>query len=134
PFRDPDSPRSAGNLDHDAVDEIDIAKEAGHEVGGGTLVELERRAHLDEITPIHDGDPVRERQGFLLIVRDVERRDAQLALQALAFAVHLFAKLLVQGPKRLGHEEAPGAMADGAGALAALAPACLAVHGTPAAA
>ena len=48
----------------------------------GAAVHLGRRADLLDPAAVHDGDPVRDRERLLLVVRDVDRRDAELELDA----------------------------------------------------
>ena len=44
----------------------------------------------------HDGDPVRHREGFLLIVRHVDERDPDLSLKGLQLDLQPLAKLRVE--------------------------------------
>ena len=60
-------------------------------------------------------DPVGHRQRFLLVVRHVHERDADLALDRLRLDLHLLAQLEVERAERLVEEEDAGAVDDGAG-------------------
>ena len=50
------------------------------------------------------GDPVRHRQRFVLVVRDVDHRDAQPLVQPAHLELHLLAELLVERAERLVHQ------------------------------
>jgi hypothetical protein len=54
---------------------------------------------------VHEADPVRERERLLLIVRHINSRSAGLAMQLLDLNLHMLAQLLVEGTKRLVHED-----------------------------
>ncbi len=47
------------------------------------LVDISRAAHLLDLATIEDRDPVAHRQGLFLIVRDEDKRDPDLAAEAL---------------------------------------------------
>ena len=53
----------------------------------------------------HDGDPVAHRHRLDLVVRDVDRRHAELALHARDLGAHLHAQTCVEVGERLVHEE-----------------------------
>src|SRR5262249_41564345 len=63
----------------------------------------------------HDRDPVGERQRFLLIVGDVDRRDAELLLERANFTPHLDPDLGVQVRERLVEEQDVGGQHEGSG-------------------
>ena len=54
---------------------------------------------------LHDGDPVGDGEGFLLIVGDVDGGDAQTPLQLLDDGAHLHSQLGVQITQRLVHQQ-----------------------------
>ena len=54
---------------------------------------------------IYHDDPIGQGEGFLLIMGDVKKRDAQPALQRLELDLHLFPHLAVQGGERLVEQE-----------------------------
>ena len=62
-------------------------------------VDLEEHAHA------HDGDAVAHRHRLDLVVRDVDRRRAELALELRDLGAHLDAELRVEVRERLVHEE-----------------------------
>ena len=75
--------RFAVGRTHGGVEKIGAADEIGDERVGGPLVDLARRADLLDAAAVHHGDRVRQRERLALVVRDVHRGDAELALQAL---------------------------------------------------
>ncbi len=81
------------------------ADEAGDEEVGGAVVHVARRVDLLEQAVLEDGDTVAHRHGLDLVVGDVDRRDAQAALQAGDLRTGLDAELGVQVGQRLVHEE-----------------------------
>jgi hypothetical protein len=70
---------------------------------------------------VENRDPVAHRQGFTLVVRDIDEGDADLALQRLEFFLHLLAQLQVQRPQRLVEQEHRRAVDQRAGQRDALA-------------
>jgi len=84
-----------------------------------------RLAELLDHAVAHHRDPVGHRQRLLLVVGDVDERDADLALDPLQLDLHLLAQLQVQRAERLELNPviatASGAVA--VDALARLAPA-----------
>ena len=56
-------------------------RKLGDEGGGGSLVDLARRAALLDPPVVHDRHPVAHRERLLLVVGDVHERDADLALE-----------------------------------------------------
>ena len=53
-------------------------------------------------------DPVRQDQGFLLIVRDVDRRPSHSLVKVAELELHLLAKLPVERAERLVHQQHRG--------------------------
>ena len=80
------------------------ADEAGHEQVGGTRVHVLRRADLLQHALLHHGDAVPHGHGLDLVVRDVDDRRRQAALQ-LDQLGGLHAQLGVEVRERLVHEE-----------------------------
>ena len=68
-------------------------------------VELLRRVDLLQLTLAHDGDAITHRHRLGLVVRDVDRRRPELALDAPDLRTHLDAKLRVEVRERLVHQE-----------------------------
>src|SRR5690606_19366310 len=62
------------------LDKIALADEPGDERRGRSVVHLPRVSDLNERTLVHDGDPVGDAERLLLVVRDQDRRDAELTL------------------------------------------------------
>ena len=71
----------------------------------GLVVELLRRALLLEQAVAHDRDPRAHRHRLDLVVGDVHRRHAELALKAGDLGAHLGAQLRVEVRERLVHQE-----------------------------
>ena len=74
-----------------APDEVHrrAADEARHERVGGTEVEALRRVDLLDLAPVENGDPLAERHRLGLVMRDVDRRDAEPAVQLDELGPHL---------------------------------------------
>src|SRR6188472_2962661 len=79
-----------------ALDHIRDTHEAGDELALGVLVDLGRRADLLDPSLAEDGEPVGHRERLLLIVRDVDEREPDLALDRLELDLHLLAELEVE--------------------------------------
>ena len=75
------------------------------EVVDGTLVERLRRRDLLQLAVAHHGDTVAQRHRLRLVMRDVERRHAETALEIVNLATHLHAQLRVEIRERLIHEK-----------------------------
>ena len=86
-------------------EQIGDAEEAGDEGGARTLVELARVAQLLDVAVAHDRDRVGHRHRLLLVVRDVDEGDADLALDPLQLELHLLAELEVERPERFVEQE-----------------------------
>ena len=84
------------------------ADEAGHEHVPGPLVELLRAGHLLELPLAHDRDAIAHRHGLDLVVRDVDRGRAEVALECADLGSHLDAQLRVEVRQRLVHQERLG--------------------------
>ncbi len=69
------------------------------------LVHLTGRAELLHPPVDHHGEPVGHRERFLLVVRDEEEGDPDLALDALELDLELAAKLGVERAERLVEQE-----------------------------
>ena len=63
------------------------------------------RVDLLELAHAHDGDAVAHRHRLDLVVRDVDRRRAELALELRDLGAHLDAQLGVEVRERLVHQE-----------------------------
>ena len=69
---------------------------------------------------LHHGDAVAHRQRLLLVVRDVDEGDADLALDALQLDLHLLAELEIERAERLVEQQHLGLVDQGAGQRDAL--------------
>ena len=102
--------RDAADVDAPAVEharahEIRDAEEVGDECRLRALVDVARRAELLDPAARHHREPVRHRQRLLLVVRDVEEGDADLALDRLELDLELAAELRVERAERLVEQE-----------------------------
>ena len=82
-----------------------LAHESGHERVHRVLVDLLRRTELAHAAALHHRDPVAEPHGLGLVVRHVERRGADLALEALELVAGRVAELGVEIGERLVEQE-----------------------------
>ena len=88
------------------VDEIRNPHEVEYERVHRLLKDFPRRADLLYRSGlVHDCHTVRDRKADLLIVRNVEHRDIQFALQLLDLKAHLLAQIRIQIRKRLIQKE-----------------------------
>jgi hypothetical protein len=88
--------------------------EAADEKVDRMVVELLRRSDLLKLPLAHDGDAIAHRHRLDLVVRDVDRRDTEVVLEAGDLGARLHAELRIEVRKRLIHEEHLGAAHDGA--------------------
>ena len=93
------------NLQQRSAQKIAASHEARDEGVSRPLVDLMRRSDLRYPAVGHDCDAVRQCQRLRLIVRDVDRRDADVALQTAQFASHLLAKKRVEIAQRLVQQQ-----------------------------
>ena len=104
-----------------ALEHVRDADEAGDELGRRALVDLGGRADLLDLALVEHGEAVAHRQRLLLVVRHVDERDADLALDALELDLHLLAQLEVERAERLVEQQHARAVDDRAGERDALA-------------
>src|SRR5690606_2846205 len=90
-----------------AFDEIHgrRADEAGNEQVVGTVVKIERGAHLLDDAVVHHHDLVGHGHGLDLVVSDVDRGRLQALMQLLDLGAHLHAELRVEVRQRLVEQE-----------------------------
>lgn len=88
---------------------------------GGIVIDVLRRVELGNDAVIHDGHAVGQRHRFDLVMRDVNRGDAQFVLEVLEFCSHAHAQLGVKVGKRFVHQKHGGSADDGTGKGRALA-------------
>ena len=105
---------------HVHLDQVRLADEARREPRLRVFVDLLRRADLLKLPLAHDRDAVGHVQRLFLIVRDVDKRDAQPLLDVLQLLLHLLAQLQIQRADRIEHDGARDghALALAAGELA----------------
>ena len=72
-------------------------------------------ADLLQPTAIEHADAIAHHQRLVLVVRHVDDRDAESAVQMLDLDLHLLAQLLVEGAERLVHQQQRRLEHDGAG-------------------
>ena len=92
-------------LDELALEDVHRADEIGDELGARELVDLRRRAGLDDLAVIHDADAAGERHRLLLVVGDDDEGDAELVLQADELELRVLAQLLVERAQRLVEQQ-----------------------------
>lgn len=78
-------------------------------------VDFRRRANLLDFAVLHDDDAVGQRQGLILVMRDVQRGAAELAMDAADFGAHFQAQLGIEIGERLIHQDQRRFDDDGAG-------------------
>ena len=81
------------------------ADEAGHEHARRVLVDSHRGTDLFGAAGVHDDHALRQRHCLDLVVRDVQARRPEAAVQLLYFKPHLDAKLGVEIRERFVEEE-----------------------------
>src|SRR5438132_5861401 len=104
----PDLLRAHGELPAVPLEHVGDPDEAGDELGCWTLVDLGRRADLFDPALVEDREAVAHRERLLLVVRDVDERDADLAdltLDALELDLHLLPQLQVERTERLVQQQ-----------------------------
>ena len=88
-------------LDQAALEHVHGADELGDEARIRVLVDLARRADLDDLAVIHHADARRERHRLFLVVRDDDEGDAQCLLDVDQLELRVLAQLLVERGERL---------------------------------
>ena len=100
---------------HDAVQDVALADEVGHEGVDRLVVDVYRGTGLLYLAFAHDDDGVAQGEGFFLVVGDVYEGDAQLLVHLFELHLHVFAHLQVESGKGLVKEQNFGLVDDGAG-------------------
>ncbi len=90
---------------HGRLDQVVDADEVGNEARARMLVQRLRRPDFEHPALVEHGHAVGQRQGLLLVVRDVDRRDAELLLQLADLRAHLDADLGVEIGQRLVEQQ-----------------------------
>src|SRR5438876_1888330 len=99
---------------HPPTDDVVVAHEAGDELGLGPRCDRQRVVDLLDPGLVHDDDAVRHRQRFLLVVRDVDEHQPELALEVAKLDAHpqlqqpveVSERLVEKQRLRLRHENA----------------------------
>ena len=95
--------------DHEAdavsLEHVRDPDEAGYELGGRPLVDLDRRAYLLDAAVGHHGHAIAHGQRLFLVVRDVDEGDPDLLLDPLQLELHLLPELQVERTKRLVEQQ-----------------------------
>ena len=76
-----------------SIDEVGQADKSGDKFIGRTLVDILRRTDLLDHAVVHDRDPVGNCQCLFLIMRHIDRCDADFALDAFDHVAHFHAQL-----------------------------------------
>ena len=84
---------------------VHVADEVGDEGRGRPVVDLGGRGELVDPARVHDGDAVGHRHRLLLVVRDHDEGDADVALDPLELDLHGLAQLEVEGAERLVEQQ-----------------------------
>ena len=90
---------------HDAVEQVAVADEVRNERVLRLVVDILRLADLLDLAFLHDHDLVRHGQRFFLVVRDVDKGNAEFVVHRLEFELHLLAHLEVERAERLIEEQ-----------------------------
>src|SRR5262245_55794535 len=109
PFEDVDLLRTDGDRARLTVqrplEDVRDADEAGDELGVRMLVDLGRRPDLLDLPVVEDRDAVAHRERFLLVVRHVDERDADLLLDPLQLGLHPLPELEVERAERFVEQQ-----------------------------
>ena len=104
-FVDTRDRESADDLVDRQLERVQRADEVGDERGRGCSY-ISRGLPICSTRPaVHDRDAVGHGQRFLLVVRDVDERRAELVLDPLQLQLHLLAQLHVQRAERLVEQQ-----------------------------
>src|SRR6185295_15982238 len=83
-------------LDQLALEHVDRADEVRDEPRGRELIDIGRRAHLNDLAVVHDAHSGRKRHGLLLIVRHDDKRHTELLLDVDQLELGMLAQLAVE--------------------------------------
>ena len=102
-------------LDHDAVNDVAVTDEISHKGIFRLIVHILRGAYLLNPALIHDHHRIGHGEGFLLVMGDKDKGDAQLPLDLHQFPLHILPELQIQGGQRLVQKQHLGFIDDGPG-------------------
>ena len=71
----------------------------------GPVVDVDGRVELLDAAVVHDGDAVGDAHRLVLVVRDQDRGQSELALQPLDLDLHVEAQALVERAERLVEQQ-----------------------------
>jgi len=77
---------------HDAGDDIAFPDEARRKGVHRLVIDILRRADLLDHAAVHDDDGIAHRERLLLIMRNINKRDAEPLLNLFEFKLHLLAQ------------------------------------------
>ena len=100
-----DGPCVRGSFEDGASQEIALTEKAGHEWRGRPVVEFRGSARLENGATVHDAEPVRQTEGFFLVVGDVNESEAEGLLEIAEFRLHLAAQSEVEGAEGFVQED-----------------------------
>ena len=100
-----DGPCVCGPCEDGGRKQIALAEKTGHERRGRPMIEFCRGACLEDAAPVHDAEPVRQTEGFLLVVGDMDEGESQGLLKIAEFRLHLAPQAEVEGTERFVEED-----------------------------
>ncbi len=98
-------PDRRGKAERLGREQVGRAHELGGKARGGLAVDVGRPADLLELAGVHQSDAVGDRHRLLLVVRDIERGDAERLLQLADLAAHADAQARIEVGKRLVEQQ-----------------------------
>ena len=85
---------------HLAREKIRHPDKIGDKTRARRLIYLIGRTNLLDTAVPHDGNTIRQRQGFLLVMSDKNRSDTKLLLEETDLDLHTLTQLFIQSTKR----------------------------------
>ena len=93
------------DLAHLRLDEVGVAHEARRPCGRGPLVDLARGADLFDPPLAHERDALRHRHGLVLVMRDDEEREPEIALHLHQLELRFLAQLAIERGERFVEQQ-----------------------------
>ena len=100
-----DGDRATGSSRDLAREHVVVAHELGDELVAGVTCQMLRRTDLLHDRIAHDDDAVGHREGFFLVVRHVDKRDAELALKGAQLDAHAQLQETIEAAERLVEQD-----------------------------
>ncbi len=100
---------------HRAVIDIGFADEVSDESVDWFVIDIFWGTGLLDDAVIHDDDGIGHREGFFLVVGDIDKGDAEFLMHLLKLELHVFPHLMVKRGKRFVEEKDLRFVDDGAG-------------------